>query len=534
MKTMKRFLALLVVALLAVSAFSFAGAEELETLSLTIMNPIFSASPLGTPVMDAYLEKLEAFANTELGVTLDITWEEPGFWDYLGTQSVYLAAGDFPDVFYIFGKANMLQTGDDGFLLNLNDYMDSIEYFKPYMEADPVAYQSMLSSDTGAMYALPTTYQNDTQTTINNYYLRFDSLKANGMTPPADMEGIHEACLKYKELYPNSYPFGSYDSNLIKAVCAWMHTDTSIHWDGEKFVFGPLEETDRLKDTMTWLSTLYAEGLISPEYEIMTDEQKRTAMLDNTLFFMVNCYADQVGPYINSNDAYPDVEWGTMKQPLNLYGEATWQPASMKRGWTIDGDHFTVINADTEQPEKVVRLMDYAKYAPEMVELTQWGIEGMTYTVDENGEKIYVDEIMNSAAPQTELAKYGLGTSVRSGIQLMPQLSAATSASNGMIPVYNDGEYYESTIYEFGDSVNGPEVINPAHAVGAPSPAFTVDEQDDINRIKTPVDTYVNEQLTKFMVGDLSVEADWDAFIDGISGMGDIMSIVELYNSKVA
>ena len=173
-------------------------------------------------------------------------------------------------------------------------------------------------------------------------------------------------------------------------------------------------------------------------------------------------------------------------------------------------------------------------YAPEMVDITQWGVEGLTYTVDENGNKMYVDEIMDSPAIQNKLAECGLGTSCRSGIQLMPQLSEATSASMGLIPVYHDGEYYESTIYEFGDSVHGEEVINPAHAIGAPSPAFTIDEQDEINRIKTPVDTYVSEQLTKFLVGDLSIENDWDSFIDGIASMGDIMSIVDLYNSKVA
>lgn len=93
--------------------------DDLEVLSLSIMNPIFSASPLGTAVMDAYMENLENFANMELGVTLDITWEEPGLWDQLEVQSVYLAAGDYPDVFYVFQKANMLEIGDDGFLVDL-------------------------------------------------------------------------------------------------------------------------------------------------------------------------------------------------------------------------------------------------------------------------------------------------------------------------------------------------------------------------------------------------------------------------------
>lgn len=533
MKTWKRCLSLLAAVLLVVSMGSFAMAEELPVLELTILNPIFSSSPLGTVVMDAYLEKLEAFANSELGVTLDITWEEPGFWDYLETQSVYLAAGDFPDVFYIYQKTNLMSIGDEGFLVNLYDYEDSLEYMKPFMEGDPVGLNGLISSETGALYAMPTTYINDTQTTINNYYLRFDTLQANGITPPESMEEIYEVCLQYKEMYPNSYPFGNWDANIIGSVLSWMHTNSSIHWDGEAYVFDPLQEEQRVKDTMIWLNQMYTDGLIDPEYEIMTSDQRHTKMLDNTFFFMPNNYVDQITQFINGNENYPGVVWGTMKQPLNLYGEVTWQPASMKRGMTFDQEHFTVINVDTAEPEKVVRLMDYAKYAPEMMELVNWGIEGVTYTVDENGEKTYVDSIMNADAPTLELAQYGLSTSCRSGIQLMPQLSDAVSASMGLVPVYNDGEYYESTIYEFGDAVNTEEVINPEHSIDAPSVSFSIDEQDEINRIKTPVDTYVSEALTKFMTGEMDIETEWDSFIDGIEQMGDIMSIVELYNSKV-
>ena len=81
--------------------------------------------------------------------------------------------------------------------------------------------------------------------------------------------------------------------------------------------------------------------------------------------------------------------------------------------------------------------------------------------------------------------------------------------------------------------MNTEEVINPEHSIDAPSVSFSIDEQDEINRIKTPVDTYVNEALTKFMTGEMDIETEWDSFIDGIEQMGDIMSIVELYNSKV-
>ena len=65
------------------------------------------------------------------------------------------------------------------------------------MEGAPVGLSGLISSETGALYAMPTTYINDTQTTINNYYLRFDTLQANGITRPESMDEIYEVCLQY-------------------------------------------------------------------------------------------------------------------------------------------------------------------------------------------------------------------------------------------------------------------------------------------------------------------------------------------------
>ena len=242
---------------------------------------------------------------------------------------------------------------------------------------------------------------------------------------------------------------------------------------------------------------------------------------------------DQINQYINNNDNYPDVKWGTMHQIENMFGEVTWQPASSKMGTALSVDMCNVISVDTAQPEKVARLLDYAKYDEDLIRLVNWGIEGETYTVNEDGSFSYIDEIANAPSPAEPLAQYGLSTGCRSGIVLMPQMSDAVSAQTGLALVYEDGEYGTDTIYEFGDRVNGDRAIAPYEQKGAPVVTFTEDENDEISRIKTPIDTYVAESMAKFMVGEWKVEEQWDQFIDTIRSMGDIQSVVDLYNSKV-
>ena len=529
---MKRIAILVLALVMALGCCHAAVAEGYDVMSFTMFNYSFSDTCLGTPVMDAYLEKMEQFANTELNATLDITWEEMNLWDWLGISSVYLASGDFPDVFTVWNKDDAIGLGDEGMVVDLTEYIDQMVNFGAYIEADPTDFDACYSAESGKLFYFPHVCQNNSPATINNYYLRLDSLRDNGITPPTSMEEIHEACKLYKEIYPNSYPFANYGSDLVDQVLNWMHTSKGIYWTGEKYVFGPIDEEARVKDGVAWLAQLYAEGLVDPEYEIKTAEQTRTKMLDGTYFFTAQNYSDQVMP-LNANEIY-SVEWGTMKQPLNLYGEISYMPAANNVGWVIEpsGNGCVVINADTDvDVEKLVRLIDYARYNQEMVDLCNWGIEGTTYTVTEDGKKVYTDEIMSAGDVHAALAPYGLGTSIRAGIQIMPSLSESCSASQGYIPCYDNGEYFTDTIYEFSDRVNGEEAINPRFV--APSPTFTADELDYISSITTPVDTYIAENLTKFVAGDLSVDTDWDAFIDGITAMGDIEAVVELYNSKI-
>ena len=530
---MKRIAVLALVLCMALGCIHVASAEDnLETMSFTIFNWSFSDTCLGTPVMDEYLARMEKFANEELGATLDITWEEMNLWDWFDVSSVWLASGDFPDVFMVWEKEAAISLGDEGMVADLTPYVDQMVNLQAYIEADPANFEACKSADTGSLYYMPFVQQNNSTTTINNYYLRLDTLRDNGITPPTTMDEIYEVCKQYKELYPNSYPLGNWNSNLIGQVLNWMHTGTGIYWNGTEFVFGPTGEGNRVKDAVAWMAKLYADGLIDPEFEIKTDEQTRTKQLDGTYFFTVQNYADQIMP-LNSNELY-DVEWGTMKMPLNLYGEVCYQPTANAIGWKIapSGNGCVCINANTKvDVEKLGRLIDYARYSQEMIDLAMWGIEGETYVVKEDGSKVYTDEIMNSDDVQAALAVYGLGNSIRSGIQIMPALSECGSASQGYMPVYEDGEYHTDTLYEFLDMVNGDTAINPNSI--APSPTFTEDERDFISSITTPVTTYVRENLTKFVVGELSVEADWDNFIAGISGMGDIDAVVELYNSKI-
>ena len=49
---------------------------------------------------------------------------------------------------------------------------------------------------------------------------------------------------------------------------------------------------------------------------------------------------------------------------------------------------------------------------------------------------------------------------------------------------------------------------------------FTQEELDQVSEIEATIRTYVDESLTRFILGDMDVEADWDAYLNELETIG--------------
>ena len=145
---------------------------------------------------------------------------------------------------------------------------------------------------------------------------------------------------------------------------------------------------------LEYLHTLSSEGLLDPEWMTDTSDQFYTKYLTGRNFISSYIYGSPFSETLNFNEEY-DVEWGMINMPATLDGEPGYRASEHEIGQTLSTGFSIVVNAATEYPELVVKMIDY-QYSDEIVDLTNWGIEGLTYTVDENGEKDYVDEIKNA------------------------------------------------------------------------------------------------------------------------------------------
>jgi putative aldouronate transport system substrate-binding protein len=522
---------LLTLTLALIMAFSIASvwsaiAENPETVDLTLYRAIFSASPQGTPTEDEWLRMQEEY----LGVKLNITWIELPWGEFNSRMSVYMAAGDWADAFLIsnYSYANINDFGQQGMLLALNEYLPEDSYYMDYVNESLKNKTAATAADGNIYGFLDGAVSINDAGTQSCWAARFDILEENGLKPPESMEEIYEAAKALKAIYPESYPV-----TIKGGIGRWLtlnKVDMSIVFDGEKYVYSPYRDADAIYEIIEYLNKLYVEGLLDPEWNSETDDQMYTKFLTGVNFISSHIWGSVYSERINYNEEY-DVTWGMLNVPTNLKGEPGYRYTEHEIGKRLITAYSIVVNAATKYPELVVKMLDY-QYSDDMVHLTNWGIEGLTYIVGEDGELDYAEEIKKAPLPSAKLAEYGVNQSMscRSGMIFLPQLNDAACKLQVPNPYYYKGEFGDMVHWDFYTMVrkDADNVMPLAPA----RTAFDDLDNEDLSINKTALDTYVLEELTKFIMGERPLDT-YQAYLDEMPNFGNIDLVEEIYNKHI-
>jgi ABC-type glycerol-3-phosphate transport system substrate-binding protein len=195
----------------------------------------------------------------------------------------------------------------------------------------------------------------------------------------------------------------------------------------------------------------------------------------------------------------------------------------LQRGNQISSRGYAVTN-ECKNPEAVAKLLDYMA-SPEFTALTEWGIEGYTYTVDGDGKKAKIKE-GNSEVP------------------LMSRLTALWT-NDAIFPRYDIGKQMENEMNEMvkaGKSAGYPEEgyqakwdfsdalysysSTTAHDPEADYAMPTITEMAQIEATQTDLKTYSDELLTKLILGQQSLD-NWDSYMNDLKrlGLDDLIAI---------
>lgn len=519
-------------ALAAVLAFSGCGGEKKviqkgnsDELSFSVYNPIFSKSPVGTQAQDKWQDMMEKY----MGKKINISWVELPYGDYYTKNQVYVASGEYSDVFLTFGIDQIIKLGESKQILNLSDYSKNTPNYNTFLEAGQKKYVQNKKGDVFAFATASVGEQNGNQS-VNT--LRFDVFEKNNIPIPTNVEEYYQAAKKLKEIYPDSYPYtpmGGIDS-ILNTFLQINHTGRSLYYNGEKFVYPLANDEARVKEVVEYLKKMYDEKLLDPEFLTQSNDLLMQKMLSGKTFMVSGFMAIRINQYINNNKEY-NVRWGIIPELKNFHNEVPWKHESCRSGKRLDAGSGIVINSKAKNPDELVKLIDY-QYSDEMIELNNWGIEGVTFTKDADGNRKYTDEIINSENSQTKLAEYGVGASmsVRCGIQFMPQDFDSYLSLYKDVPVYKDGKEYADNWYHFTDTAWGKDSINP----DSEKPSYSLEsvEQYKYNSALESLNTYMDENISKFIIGQKSM-SEWDSFVKGASAVADYNDIADKFNKAI-
>lgn len=433
--------------------------------------------------------------------------------------TLWAAAGTLPDLIPN-AAANYPGGGEvavaDDILMDVSSYLEYAPDYDYYRTRTTEDEQDSLT-DSGYVVELTSFFSEDLGPSTGPM-IRQDWLDALNLDTPVTYDDWHEVLTAFKDAYDPAYTFLlpntisaqnnyfasgfgvlSYTANARGRV-----TDPFYQIDGE-VKFSLLEEGFR--DYITLLNQWYSEGLISRDF--------------------VSCEADTNGPdlagYVTSGQT--GIWFGDVSQ-MQSYDDnanddgfhcvAITDPVQKAGDTThFDADRTGLtsysVAATCENPEVVMEWVNYW-FTDEGVLLANYGIEGQSYTLDENGKPQYTE--LMTANPNGDTFK----TCQLLYTMVMVPTVVDTSAS---FSLYSDAQLEAQKIWSSN--------IDDAYVL--PEITMTEDENNELSSIYSDLSTMVSEKLIKFIIGDEPMD-NWPSFVADMEDM-NAQRCVEIYQDAL-
>lgn len=372
-KTLSLFLSLLMVLGLA----GYTAAEE--PFVITVMLPDFYVDvdfvKDDNPVLKAIEEKS--------GVRLDITWVANSA--YGEQTSVTLAdPANMPMIMVMQGPRDPMTVNSAraGAFWDLTDYIPQTEYLSQGSEK---IYNNIAVD--GRIYGI----YRSRATARNGIYYRSDIAAELGFTEkPKTVEELTAMSMAMAAMSEDTYALNmcKYVDGTIK-IATVMHGAPNIWGISENGDVYPAHTDPHFLEGLNWLRELYAAGGIDPDFMVIESGTWNDAERNDKAFMrfdtMDNGYRQQ--EWFEQNKGATELIFALLPNVTNAQGEIRMVPTVGYNGEVV----ITKAVKSEEDMLKCLKFLDWLNSA-EGQTLINWGLEGLTYGIDENGFRTILDE----------------------------------------------------------------------------------------------------------------------------------------------
>jgi putative aldouronate transport system substrate-binding protein len=514
-RTLGSALVVLLALLAAAAAFASGSADTGKSASaLTTDGAPIREYPIKTekPLTLSFWMPIEASAakfissfkdNTALvqmekdtGVT--IKWLHPAVGQEQEQFNLLMASGDLPD---LLGAATMYKGGEfkgmlDGVFQDLTPML--AKYAPDYVELikkDNEFFREVSDPDgrVCAFYA----YKPQGDPPYRRFILRDDVLADLKLEIPktiADWEKVFEA-MKNAGMAPYALISNGYEEQFIGPFGIYAAPTTFYKDAAGKVRFGQVEP--EFKQYLQLMSDWYKKGYISKDFTSLNGTQIRTLFDTRKIGTMVDAIVANFNRGMTLKIPVTSAPYPRLKPGDKLHYEFTDIWPRMPQRTTV-----AVVTKACKTPEIALRFLNYG-YTQKGFDLLNWGVEGVNWTM-QNGKKVYNDLMLNNAKFGTEEASYIYKT------HFFPKLTGLDTV------VHANLLKSPASLASRQKWATDPD-MDTLHKL--PPYQLPADDLSRFSKLMSEIDTYANEMVLKFIVGNEPI-ANFDKFVATIKSMG--------------
>lgn len=478
--------------------------EVKEPAELTYYGELQAAASTLTTLND-----MEIIQEAQKATNVNVTYEHPASGTAKETFNLKITSMELNDIMeYNWSSypGSPTMAMDDGIIIDLAPYLEQgyAPNYKKILDENPDIARAVTTDD-GRIFAFACLGSEEVSVT-SGMIVRKDMLDKVGLDMPKTIEDWEKMLTAFKDELGVAAPYTGTASEIVKVNGNAKFAEAyglriGYFVDNGTVKHGILEP--EMKDYVETMARWYANGLMDPEIFGNDSKAVSSNILNDKSGAAFGAVGSAIGTWTtnakNTEGTNPDFALTGVSFPV--LDEATGRtivPASN----IVRAAAQAAITTACEDIEAAMAYLDFW-YSEEGHLLKNFGIEDLSYKMV-NGVPTYTDLILKN--PEGLSIANALGRYTRA-----PQPSAGR-----IDPGYYDG-YYQmqeqlDTIKIWNDT---PDNVSRSFM---PTVSATAEEAEELATITASTDTYIQEELTKFIMGTRDLN-EWDKFVETVKGM---------------
>ena len=475
------------------------GGETLTMFAVTNSNVTDNIGELGSHQVYVEAEKI-----TGVNVEIQAVMQEVANDQF----SLVIASGDWPDMVRSANyPAGLAAAYEEEIVIDMADYLEYAPNYAKILEENPGIAKEAKTDDGNIleMYYLNSYNGEFKVPLLEGPVIRGDLLEALNLEVPTTVDALYDVLTQFKSEYDladplfmsnNAFGAGGFLMGAFDASAELYQVDGVVK-------FGPME--DGFKEYLKTMTEWYSEGILNADF-YNYDENPMSPLTEGKKtggdVGVFNAPASNLGAYCSDTVTYVGMPILPNEEGQNHFITTI----------TLDTTKGMTITATCSDIELAMAWCDFWYSEPGRL-LSNYGIEGVTFTYDENGNPQWTDLLLNNAD--------GLSVGIARQCYVTLTQQPGVCPKEIEVSLLTDNATAAVEIWgQVGDA-----------DYDMPNVSLTSEESSRAAQIYSDLDTLSQETWYKILMSQADIST-WDEYLSQMRTMG-VQEYIDIYQTAL-